>query len=53
MFVAQPRTDHQREKQIGIQQINTPSLYVNDFISHFEIIQQVYYAVTIYTWEED
>ena len=25
----------------------------NDFISRIEIIQQVYYVVTIYTWEED
>ena len=27
--------------------------WMDDFISHIEIIQQVYYVVKIFTWEED
>ena len=56
------RVDHSKIKFISTRGHVISSIYViviciydndNDFISRIEIMQQVDYVVTIYTWEED
>ena len=44
---------HSHKVQTNVSKIRKFSANDNDFISRIEIIQQVYYVVTIYTWEED
>ena len=44
---------HSHKVQTNVSKIRKFSTNDNDFISRIEIIQQVYYVVTIYTWEED